>query len=186
MSLTPKQMLTEAERIEVERRTNEINGIIKNSTRVMINRILISDDLKILKKRFDNIWYLFFIFIGLILDWYQRESSFGSWFNVGTFMWVLTSSLVGINWYIKIKVENKLKETYEKLFDLEMKWIAATNADSFWELSKFIVEFEFDDLDEKILKWKTKQRHNIITAVCEWEKAIDLIVYEERLIENEL
>jgi hypothetical protein len=170
MTFNEDANFSKIENIEIKRRSDEVDAIINAAIRQFINRTSWRSSMKsaqLWRLRIDGGWFLLLFIAGIGLDWYLRKSSNGFDFNFGTFIWVGILAAYYFNQYELYKINQEIDSINERLYVLEMKWLAATGAGTFWELEGFIEDGYFDDSDEKFKEWKAWQRDYIISSVCD-------------------
>ena len=72
----------------------------------------------------------------------------------------------------------------EKLYELERLWVAATGAKTFWELERFIIDGDFDNLSDEFYSWRTEQRYYILERACDYDRANKFIEHERKLMDG--
>jgi len=177
---------SDCEKIEISRRSDEAKAIISASVRHFIKREEVRASLASRVNSIDNLLYLMSLFVGIALDQFLRELSPGVQLNFGTFICLIVFLVYFINKFNSYKLHHQFDAVNEKLYELEMKWIAATGATTFWDIYNFIKDFDFNEDDEKFRLWQNKQNYLIIASVCGWERANKITAREQEVLSEEL
>lgn len=177
---------TEAESIEIGRRTSEVNSIINSASKYFAHAIDLNEQILEKEKLSKSFWLWGFGIIGFILHLFLREKSSGFELDIGSGIVMLTVLIYASTSFDSYNLSNKLTAVNSKLYDLERFWMAATDSNTFWEMKKYIdvILYDSDLMSDEALKWILEQKDNVISSVCGWEKAKKIAEYNKRVMKE--
>ena len=120
---------TECERIEILRRSDEMNSLIG-----LVSRLFYQEDevnaLRIRIKK-ETYWCYAFICVGLLIDWFLHKESIGLEINKGNFgsmIWIMPIILLIFDSFTLNRNTRDLQANYDKRCELLQRWAAATGS----------------------------------------------------------
>ena len=164
---------TECERIEILRRSDEMNSLIG-----LVPRLLYQEDeanaLQIYIKK-KTYWCYAFICVGLLIDWFLRKESIGFEINKGNYgsvIWVVATILLILNNIDLFTNTRDLRVNYDKRSAWLQRWEAATGStfyhqDLYEFRKRFYRDGNIDRYGEDYMEWWGKQYRNIVFRVSQ-------------------
>lgn len=159
---------TECERIEILRRSDEMNSLIG-----LIPKLFYQEDetnaLRIRIKK-EIYWCWTFVCVGSLLDWFLHKEPKSFEINMGSFIWLVAcATLIFVRFDLERNARD-LQVNYDKKGELLQRWSAATGG---WQvnLHEFRTRFYRDgDIDrdgKDYREWWQEHYRNIVSRVSQ-------------------